>query len=135
MSDTEIEARNAQTVRDYITAFECKDPAGIVSYCADQVCMKNGPFDPTHTRDELEALFEVFFPHVGEVKFRNLSLNAIGDMVYTERVECFGVPDGEVALPVNAIYRLNDEGKIIDWREYWDLNDWLKQGGPPFDDL
>ena len=135
MSDTDIEARNTQTIRSYIAAFESKDPAGIVSQCADQVYMKNGPFDPSHTRDELEALFQAFLPHVEYVKFKDLTLAAVGDMVYTERVECFGVPDGEVALPVNAIYKLNDDGQIIDWREYWDLNDWLKQGGPPFDDL
>jgi limonene-1,2-epoxide hydrolase len=132
---TKTESRNEQIVRDYIAAFERKDPAGIVADCADQVYMKNGPFDPTQTRADLQAVFEAFLPHVGSVQFRDLRLGAVGDMVYTERVECFGVPDGEVALPVNAIYQFNDDGKVIDWREYWDLIDWLKQGGPSFDDL
>lgn len=133
-----IEARNEETIRRYIAAFERKDAVGIVEHCAAKVYMKNGPFDPTTTRDELQGLFEAFLPHVASVRFRDLTLNATGDMVYTERVECFGIlgSDGkEVALPVNAIYQLDDDGKIIDWREYWDLNDWLAQGGPSFDDL
>jgi limonene-1,2-epoxide hydrolase len=135
MPATEVETRNAQTVRTYIAAFEAKDPAGIVADCADKVYMKNGPFDATNTRDDLQALFSAFLPHVGAVKFKDLRLDAVGDMVYTERVECFGMPDGEVALPVNAIYQFDADGKIVDWREYWDLNDWLAQGGPSFDDL
>lgn len=138
MATDTVEARNAETIRTYIAAFERKDAAGIVENCAPNVYMKNGPFDATTTRDDLQALFEAFLSHVTSVRFRDLTLNAVGDMVYTERVECFGIlgSDGkEVALPVNAIYQLDGNGKILDWREYWDLNDWLAQGGPSFDDL
>lgn len=138
MTTQTIEARNEETIRTYIAAFERKDATGIVENCAPNVHMKNGPFDATTTRDDLHALFEAFLPHVASVRFEDLVLNAVGDMVYTERVECFGVVGGdgkEVALPVNAIYQLDENSKILDWREYWDLNDWLAQGGPSFDDL
>ncbi len=138
MTTATIESRNEATVRGYIAAFENKDPAGVATHLAPDVYLCNGPFDPQTSREEVQGLLEAFFPHLGAVKFRDLRLFAGGDMVYTERVECFGIigSDGdEVKLPVCGIYRLNDDGKIVYWREYWDLNDWLTQGGPSFDDL
>ena len=138
MTATTIESRNEGTVRGYIAAFESKNPQGVAEHLAADVHLYNGPFDPQTSREEVQALLEIFFPHVGAIRFRDLRLEAIGDMVYTERLECFGIPDGkgkEIRLPVCGIYRLNADGKIVYWREYWDLNDWLAQGGPPFDEL
>jgi limonene-1,2-epoxide hydrolase len=138
MTATTIESRNEEAVRGCISAFESKDPAGVAAHLAPDVQLYNGPFDPQTSREEVQALLELFFPHVGSVQFRDLQLDAVGDMVFTERVECFGIPGGEgkeVKLPVCGIYRLNTDGKIAYWREYWDLDDWLAQGGPPFDQL
>ena len=42
-------------------------------------------------------------------------------LVFTERTERIARVDGQqVVLPVASAYELDDSGKIIAWRDYWD---------------
>ena len=53
-----------------------------------------------------------------------------GDRVLVERTEVWHHPTGERAsLPVMAVFKFR-AGKIVLWRDYWDMNTLIQQQPP-----
>jgi limonene-1,2-epoxide hydrolase len=68
-----------------------------------------------------------------DVRWRVFHYAEAGDAAFTEGVDDFAMPDGRrVSLPYAGIMRFRD-GKIIEWRDYFDrgLFDRLKAGEAP----
>lgn len=53
---------------------------------------------------------------------------AAGDVVMNERIDRFKAGERSVALPVAGVFRVRD-GKIAEWRDYFDMGAWQKQMG------
>jgi limonene-1,2-epoxide hydrolase len=51
---------------------------------------------------------------------------ADGDVVLTERVDVFVLPNGKVELPVMGTFEVRD-GKIAAWRDYFDMKQFMDQ--------
>ena len=51
---------------------------------------------------------------------------AAGDIVMNERVDRFKAGEKSVEIPVVGVFRVVD-GKIAEWRDYFDLGMWQKQ--------
>ena len=49
-------------------------------------------------------------------------------MVFTERVDRFRIMGKQVALPVAGVFEIRN-GKIAAWRDYFDMQTWMKQSG------
>jgi limonene-1,2-epoxide hydrolase len=51
-----------------------------------------------------------------------------GNLVLNERVDTIRMKNGKTAaVPVAGVFELNDAGKIISWRDYFDLATFTKQ--------
>jgi limonene-1,2-epoxide hydrolase len=51
-----------------------------------------------------------------------------GNLVLNERVDTIRMKNGKTAaIPVAGIFELNDAGKIVSWRDYFDLATFTKQ--------
>ena len=48
------------------------------------------------------------------------------DVVLTERVDVFELPDKTIELPVMGTFEVRD-GKIAAWRDYFDLQQYMNQ--------
>jgi len=68
----------------------------------------------------------MFTTGVERIEFRVLNLVADGNVVMTERVDVFTLPNKAVELPVMGIFEVRD-GKIAKWRDYFDLNQYMSQ--------
>jgi limonene-1,2-epoxide hydrolase len=51
-----------------------------------------------------------------------------GNVVFNERVDTIRMKNGKsAAIPVAGVFELNDAGKIICWRDYFDMATFNKQ--------
>ena len=98
----------------------------LIEYFTDDAVYHNIPVAPVTGRDAIRATIEMFTTGVERVEFRVLHIAAAGDVVLTERVDVFVLPDKIIELPVMGTFELRD-GRIAAWRDYFDLNQYMTQ--------
>ncbi len=98
----------------------------IVEYFTDDAVYHNIPVDPVTGKDAIKATISMFTTGVDRVEFRVRHLVVDGDVVLTERVDAFYLPNKTIELPVMGTFELRD-GKIAAWRDYFDLNQYMSQ--------
>jgi len=123
---------NEETVRSFCTAWDAMDIDGVVSLMREDAVYHNLPVEPIMGLQQITGFIEGFFQATESARFEILTLVADDERVVTERLDTFGFKDGSIMkeLPVLGIFEFDDDGKISSWREYWDLQDWVKRGGP-----
>ena len=101
------------------------DVDAIVDCFTDDAVYHNMPMAPAHGRDAIRAMIESFASNPDQtIEFRVLHVAAAGDVVLTERVDAFTLPDRTVELPVMGTFEVRD-GKVAAWRDYFDLNQFM----------
>lgn len=90
-------------------------PLADVVYGADAICR------------EAERQYQIYKDCDCEL----LNIASSGDTVFTERVDRVRMLDGnkEVITNVAGIFTVNEDDKIVFWREYWDMLDIADQIG------
>ncbi len=68
----------------------------------------------------------MFTTGVERIEFQVNNISANGNVVLTERVDSFVLPDKTITLPVMGTFEVVD-GKIAAWRDYFDLNQYMQQ--------
>lgn len=77
------------------------------------------------------VFLSAFLSAATRCRFEILTVVADDRRVVTERLDSFDLPGGSLSeLPVLGIFEFNTEGKINNWREYFDLKTWADKGGP-----
>jgi limonene-1,2-epoxide hydrolase len=118
--------------RDVVTQF-CAlwadvDVDKIMSYFADDAVYHNMPLDPLVGHAEIRTLIESFTAGVERVDFEIVHIVADGNVVLTERVDRFTYSDKVINLPVMGTFEVQGD-KIVAWRDYFDLNQFMSQMG------
>jgi limonene-1,2-epoxide hydrolase len=98
----------------------------IVDYFTDDAVYHNIPVAPVTGRDAIKATIAMFSTGVDQIEFRVRNIAADGDVVLTERVDVFVLPDRTIELPVSGTFEVRG-GKIAAWRDYFDLNQYMTQ--------
>jgi len=121
-----------ETVKQFCAAWDEMDIDKILSLMSNDAVYHNLPLEPLKGREQIAGFVEGFFKITATTSFKILTLVADDKRVVTERVDTFGFKDGSMMkeLPVLGIFEFDNNGKISSWREYWDLKDWVKRGGP-----
>ncbi len=96
-------------------------PVASVVYGADAICA------------EAERQYRIYKDCDCEL----LNIASAGDTVFTERVDRVRLLDGEkeVITNVAGIFTVDDDDKIVFWREYWDMLDIADQIGISGEDM
>ena len=123
------------TVREFLSLFHTRklDVAAVRALLADGARYQPVvPIAPVRQGadaicEELERQYELY----DECACAILSLAVSGSTVFTERVDtCRQLKDGrETTTSVVGVFDLDDAGKIVWWREYWDGLDCAGQLG------
>lgn len=117
-------------VNSFMRAASARDYDTALAYLADDVEYQNMPL-PAVTghqavKDTLESLLAA-----GEGSEWVVHREATtGNVVLNERTDRFLVGGKWLELPVAGVFELND-GKIVLWRDYFDLETIMKQMAPP----
>lgn len=118
-----------QVVRDFCAAWESLDQQRILDFFTDDAVYFNIPMQPANGKDAIKALLGMILGQAKSVTFEIKHMVSEGDVVLNERVDTFEMTNGKtVALRVMGTFELKD-GKIAEWRDYFDLAEWTRQAG------
>ena len=91
----------------------------IVAYFTDDAIYHNIPVEPAVGPEAIKAVFAMFTTGVERIEFRVLNIVGDGNVVLTERVDVFVLPNVTIELPVMGTFEVKD-GKIT---ERWAFSD------------
>jgi limonene-1,2-epoxide hydrolase len=113
-----MSTHNDTTVRDFVTAFETKDPARLAPFLDPHVVFRNYG-DPEITgRQPLLEMWVGVFTNFEVVRFETVHQAVNGDIVIAEQIHHLGLPNKTPAPIMNlAVYELQG-GLLTAWRDY-----------------
>ena len=115
-----------EVVRRFCAVWSNVDPDDIAEFFTDDAVYHNIPMDPITGRDAIKSFIAGFAGGAEQIDFRVRNIVADGDVVLTERVDVFVMPNGKVELPLMGTFEVRD-GKIAAWRDYFDLKQFMDQ--------
>jgi limonene-1,2-epoxide hydrolase len=116
-----------QIVRDFCAAVRRTDIAEIVRFFAPDAVYHNIPLDPVRGHQEIEATLAQFLAPGGDAEFEIKALAVSGRTVLTERVDRFVLGGKRIEIPVMGAFEIDAEGRIAAWRDYFDMQQFMKQ--------
>ena len=119
---------NERLVEEFCGAWAKRDVDGILGYFAPDAVYHNIPLDPAVGLDAIRAVLEMFVPPADEIEFVIHKIMSNDDTVFTERTDRFVTNGKSIALPVAGVFEMRD-GKIVAWRDYFDLQTFMNQSG------
>ncbi len=115
-----------ELVRRFCAVWSNVDPDEIAEFFTDDAVYHNIPMDPLTGRDTIKTFIAGFAGGAEQIDFRVRNIVADGDVVLTERIDVFLLPNGKVELPVMGAFEVK-EGKIAAWRDYFDMKQFMDQ--------
>ncbi|HEY3669988.1 MAG TPA: limonene-1,2-epoxide hydrolase family protein [Acidimicrobiia bacterium] len=109
-----------QVVQEFCTAFAAKDVATIESLLADDVVYHNVGMEPAKGKEASLASIKGFLDMSESLVFDIHRIAADGDTVLTERTDTFVMNGLTAPVAVMGTFELRD-GKIVAWRDYFDM--------------
>jgi limonene-1,2-epoxide hydrolase len=116
---------NERIVRDFIAAWSRLDPAELAAFFTDHGCYHNIPTAPVRGRDKVEQFIRGFTANWTATQWDIVSIAAVGDRVYAERLDRTRTKQGDVDLPCLGVFEM-ENGRIREWRDYFDLSTFMK---------
>jgi len=110
-----------ETVNEFIARVVAKDIDGACELVAADVEYDNVPMGKNHGPDAMRAFLEPMVGGLDEVQFVTHRQTATGNLVMNERTDRFRVGDKWMDLPVAGIFEVGDDGLIVLWRDYFDM--------------
>jgi len=120
-------ADHEQTIRRFFDTWVQRDPGALTAFFAPDGQWREANRSAAKGHDEIRAVFELQTGFATDFSFEFLNLAVSGDTVYTERVDRFVINDVLMTVPVAGVFELDAEGRIVDWRDYYDWADLERQ--------
>jgi limonene-1,2-epoxide hydrolase len=116
-----------RTVREFCDIWEQHDYDRFAQVLAPDVVFHMIPLEPVRG---LEGLVEECkkLDGLGTVRIKIANLASAGNVVFTERVDALETPERIGELPVTGVFEVRD-GKIVSWRDYFDMKQALDAFG------
>lgn len=118
-----------EVVNTFIAAIEAKDVDAAVALTDENIRYENIPTDPIVGHRGLAKSLHGFLTPASAVEWRILDQWSFDRTVINERLDRFQIGDGWLELPIAGIFKINDEGKIALWRDYFDMATYTRQFG------
>src|SRR5215472_7648375 len=112
--------------RRFLQAWVRAEANEFTSYFTDDAVWWNAPWEPVRGRKAIGEMLCRGAQRMTALPWEIRHIVADGNVVMTERVDCFQVGDRQVSVPCMGIFELCD-GKISAWRDYWDLQRFERQ--------
>lgn len=122
---TATETDNVTTIRAFIAAWTRLDAAELASFFTEDGCYYNMPTQPVRGRGQVEQFIRGFTATWTATEWDLLHIAAVGDIVFTERLDRTRTTRGNVDLPCAGVFAM-ENGKIREWRDYFDLGTFMR---------
>jgi len=123
-----MSAENEAIVRNFCTAFARRDIDELLGFFTEDAVYHNIPVEPVRGHAGIRSTFEMFVAPAEKVEFEILHTASAGNVVINERVDRFVIAGKQIALPVAGVFEIRN-GKIAAWRDYFDMQTYMKQAG------
>lgn len=118
-----------EVVTRFCESFAKSDLDETMHYVDAKCVYHNIPMDPIEGAEAIRNTLAGFGEMLGGLRFEVLHQVAQGDMVMNERVDHFTPPNGKpYGLPVTGVFEVK-RGKIVAWRDYFDIKQFEKGTG------
>ena len=116
-------------VSDLFAAWTRLDLDGIMNHFTDDGVWDNVPMNaPAKGKAAIRELTHGFLKDTTRFEAKILKTVHVGNTLMNERVDTLAMKSGKTAVvPVVGVFELNDAGKIVAWRDYFDLATFTKQ--------
>ncbi len=119
---------DAETVvRNFCKAFERQDLQEILGFFAEDAVYHNIPLAPAEGLAAIEATLKQFVDPESQAEFEIRHLAVRGNVVLTERLDRLSLGGKRVELPVMGTFEVGADGKILAWRDYFDMGQMTSQ--------
>jgi limonene-1,2-epoxide hydrolase len=119
---------NPETVvSDFCKAWARLDLDGVMGFFSDDAVYHNIPMKPASGKDAIRKTIEGLLKGVKSIEFKILHSATHGNVVMNERVDSFEAGGKHISLPVMGVFEIDGHGKIKAWRDYFDLEMYMKQ--------
>ena len=116
-----------ETVNAFMTAAAHRDYEIALGYLADDIEYQNMPLPPVKGKQAVRDTLEMLLANGKGAEWVVHRELASGTLVMNERTDRFLVEgDRWLELPVAGVFEVHD-GKIVLWRDYFDLETIMKQ--------
>jgi len=119
---------NERLIHEFCAAWRRKNIDELLGFFAADAVYHNMPMGPLHGTDAIREAFGMFVTPAEHIEFDVLAIASSDDLVFTERIDRFTMMGRTVALPVAGVFVVQN-GKIAAWRDYFDMQTWIKQTG------
>lgn len=119
-------SKDIQAIQDFVAAFNVKDIDAIMGFFGEDPIYHNMPSGPVKGEKGVRALISGFIGPAEKIDWEIITIAQSGDTVLAERIDRFTINGKEVVLPCLGAFVMRD-GKIVEWRDYFDMATWQKQ--------
>ena len=126
-------ARNEAVVCAFLKGWDDRDVEACMAQVTDDMCYLNQPLEAIRGKASVRQMIASIFEPAKKVEFKLINVFGNGNKVITERLDQWdwnGSGTWQLQLPVCGMFELTEDGKIYEWREYYDNEHWSKHGGP-----
>jgi limonene-1,2-epoxide hydrolase len=125
--------RPIELVRRFCAAWsDDASTAELAAFFTDDAVYHNIPQEPVKGRENIADMIASFIrpgaPGIESIAFHVVHIAADGNVVMTERVDAFKLPDRSFELPVMGAFEVTN-GKISAWRDYFDMEQFTSRMG------
>jgi len=120
--------KNSEIVSAFIAAWSERNVDKIMGFFTDDAVYANVPIEPENRgKEAIRKAIDGFASMASAIEFvvHHQAENAQGT-VLNERTDRFKLGENWIELPVMGAFELRG-GKISAWRDYFDLQMWIKQ--------
>ena len=124
-----MSANCEKIVNDLFAAWSRLNLDEIMSHFDENGVWDNVPMNnPAKGKAAVREMTQGFLKDTSAFEVKILKSAQQGNLVFNERVDTIRMKNGKsAAIPVAGVFELNDAGKIVSWRDYFDMATFTKQ--------
>jgi limonene-1,2-epoxide hydrolase len=119
---------NEKIVQDFCAAWRRKNIDELLGFFTADAVYHNMPLEPLQGIAAIRETINMFAAPAESIEFEMRGIASSGDTVFTERVDHFKMMGKTISLPVAGVFEVRN-GKIAAWRDYFDMQTYMKQTG------
>jgi limonene-1,2-epoxide hydrolase len=92
-------------------------------FTPDATYRVNGWNEPFRGIEEIRSEFERQRSLWSDFRYQLLDIATAGATVFAERIDTVHMAGKDITIHAVGIFKVNDDGAITDWREYYDMKE------------
>jgi limonene-1,2-epoxide hydrolase len=124
-------------VREFIDAWREADARKLADFFTEDAVVWNDGRTTVRGREAIREHFMLQLSACTDCDFEITQTAVSGNTLFNERIDRMKIAGAPIELPVAGVFEIDDAGKLVAWRDYFDLNTVMTQlaaagiGGDP----